>query len=1629
MPGEYDLGKAHGRIVIETDQRGARRAEAAMDNVGKSAQRTAEGFEHAEKAASEWEKQSKRSKAATDRETRAHERNTAAMEAAAKAGEARKKATKEYNDLLADETASEEKLTKALNVKNRAIADHLRLAKEQKKAQKELNRILSGTTLEVDSKAARKELDDYAKEWKRFNAEIIKQQKARNRQIAAEEARHRRELKKAAGILGDGADIAGGVGKGTLGAVGRTAAVGSAGLGIGALGGLAGLAGSAGIGGIASALASVTAAVGQMSGALGVLPAAIGSVATVVGTLQVATMGFEDAMKNLGTEDFEKGLKDLSQNARDAAWTLNALYPALMDIRKGVQDRFMQNFAQNILKGFQVLGPTIENTMNSIATTANRVLQGVFDDLTSGQGLADFQSFMDNTVKSFDILGDAAQPFFEAFRSIMAVGGSFLPQIAESIRNLATDFNSFIQSARADGSLAQFFQDGIDAVKLFMNSLKEIGQGIGNILSIQADTGGGFLDWLNRVAQAFNAWTSSASGQEAIRTFFEATKRAMDALAPVLGPLAESLLAIFVAFADLGTALAPSFVEFFKSFADTIKQLTPNIVALSGPIGQFLGLLATTLGQLVTSLGPQLPKLFEGLVSALEKLAPILVQAVDAFAGLLENMSAEDIGNVMLLVGALGAMFSVVGPLLGAIGSLAGLAGALGITFGGAIVVVGGIVAVLALLGGTIATLVANWETYQNIISNSIIMITQHFARIKSAIVDSIESLIEAVPDMGRKIIQGLIDGMLNMLGPIGRAGKTLMDTLSEFFPSSPAKKGPFSGKGWTPNRGEALVEGFADGIASGTPAAIGSTEGMMSGMSKSMDGGLAETSISSMISDLKEINSFAQRLTGTLFDIGNQVIEAMKLFTTNPLTGESLIPKTYRKTVSDEQLAKNRADKAYRDSIRGDNVAPGTYGASGPIADMLRQAGLNPTGGNTPGSVRPSNQDTIPLKQNADGTWTSTDPEWAKLIKRESGGNPTITQGNIGDINNLTGDLATGLFQITGGTWKSNGGLEFAPSAREATPEQQALIAARIFNSRGGQPWGSGPGNPFGRENEELLRKGIQRAGTAPPGGAIPNAAKPAILNDINGRTSQAAPAAVAGLIAQMFPQIGTIGGARNDSMPYHREGRALDIMIPNYKSDEGKGLGNQIRDWLQSNAGAIGLEDTIWQDFWQPAGGGEGKKLGRSGDTQGHFDHVHATFKDGAEIDLDGNTATLNLPGKAPVVFGPTRAPTGPVSTNQPGTVPVDRRGNRNRTEGGRPANSFYDARYPAVSPGAESHLQDQFAGLGPDAQTTDILSQIETNTGSTDSKMDEQLRAFLDGNPQLNAAIEAAQPGASEKTINDTLMQLDSEIARQNALDTPESRYLADQLGSQRSQIMSDTGFSEQQNPLDVASQIASGAAGLANDIFKVVGSTLDAINATADITSTLVRGIENTEDIGKIIDNIQTYITVAADVAKAVSSGLGLAAGIAGAAGGADPSGGASGASAALGMASSIAGMISSVLTTINAVIDLTQEAARIGGKYFGRFLGILAGGSGGGLLGDVKFLLDMNDRTLKAYSGDNPDDKRSHALIGGSREDTRQHGIRDINMYVGPGTDPYEATNAMMWSIKTDSQGVYAYNDF
>jgi uncharacterized protein YgiM (DUF1202 family) len=95
-------------------------------------------------------------------------------------------------------------------------------------------------------------------------------------------------------------------------------------------------------------------------------------------------------------------------------------------------------------------------------------------------------------------------------------------------------------------------------------------------------------------------------------------------------------------------------------------------------------------------------------------------------------------------------------------------------------------------------------------------------------------------------------------------------------------------------------------------------------------------------------------------------------------------------------------------------------------------------------------------------------------------------------------------------------------------------------------------------------------------------------------------------------FPQITTYYTLRAGVFTDHSTGRALDLMIPNYRSASGKALGYKVAAWAKANARDLGINYVIWnQHIWNVQRNGEGWRYmaDRGDDSSNHKNHVHIT------------------------------------------------------------------------------------------------------------------------------------------------------------------------------------------------------------------------------------------------------------------------------------------------------------------------------------------------------------------------------------------------------------------------------------
>ena len=94
---------------------------------------------------------------------------------------------------------------------------------------------------------------------------------------------------------------------------------------------------------------------------------------------------------------------------------------------------------------------------------------------------------------------------------------------------------------------------------------------------------------------------------------------------------------------------------------------------------------------------------------------------------------------------------------------------------------------------------------------------------------------------------------------------------------------------------------------------------------------------------------------------------------------------------------------------------------------------------------------------------------------------------------------------------------------------------------------------------------------------------------------------------VSMLFLELKTIGGYRQDPLKWHPNGLAIDVMIPNYHSQEGIELGNQIAGFALANAKRYGILHVIWRQGFYPGIGAPSWTADYGNETANHFDHVH--------------------------------------------------------------------------------------------------------------------------------------------------------------------------------------------------------------------------------------------------------------------------------------------------------------------------------------------------------------------------------------------------------------------------------------
>lgn len=1673
---DYNLGRAHGQIAIDYDGSGVDKADASLQKVTKSLDDTDKSLGRTQKTLDETDRQFQSSgNAAQGFSARLREVRNATEEV--------DRSERDYKATLLDSRSTLRDIEIAhdrVTVAKRRHSDATHAARDAQAAWSE-----SASAGERAARALGQVIPNLSNSISRL---ATTQEDAERKSSAL--ARGLSGVAKVVSLLGPEARIAAGGFELASKGVDKFSSSASAGgghirnfikdvagferafgkisgltLAVPSVGGLASIGGAAGLQGIVE----MVEAVRQLSGALLLLPSAIAGVGFAAGTLKIAFHGVGDALKDMMSDDPKKFLEDIKNMGPAAAHSMLqiAQFRDMFKLAGGaIQDSFFKQVANDIAPLIQTWLPAIAAGMSKVSGIFGSAADQFAKLLMQPQMMQAFGAFITNISAGLQAMQPALKPLLDIFTQLTVVGSSFFGQIGGKITQLVTYIAGAVDKAAGSGALQQTIQTAIGAFEHLTNIVFEFGSAFNDIMNM-ADKfgGGGLLGFLDQIGNQLANWTKSDAGQKALTGFFTTLREATDAFLPILGPLLQGFTAITSAFTQLGIASAPAWVEFFKTFAYEMQNdLGPAIVAMGPAVGTFLGAMTTAFRQLIQTIGPQLPQIFQVLANAMEQLVPQLPQLAALFADLVQSVGPQLPKLFQSVTQALIDLAPLMPTIIGFIRDFVSIV-------------------TLLIQGGDKS------EQALATLANGII-------KVGGAVLDGLEGklgkdLPQKAEEWGKSLVGGLIKGMLDVTGltSLGHAAKSLVDGIADWFQHSPAKKGPFSGDGYTMVRGRKMVTDMAAGMAQGQPtieaaarataqAASGGLAGGTAGGGGSSAGGGAGapaaggagTEGGSLLpdkiahADTSVLDKYLSHefpknrgLAGLAADLGKLLSGFQNGFNLvmqhvlQPL-GQvmGMIPALNQPTwkkMSPQAIAAQQQQEWQRQALENAKKQGPTW------QDVF---------GNTP-SVNPSAAAALPGDPALVAALQAKgfSPNLIRLIQgfsqvegKNPAGNPTLgfTDSQLGGKSDLQSHVdaltkqildrssVAGLFPEKGtdleraqwiakvvgqaglsSDWQGNAQpqdyvqrvLKAMPGPNGPTWDQVTgqnppipMAGLAVPTGAATPPITLPPGVKIGRDGSlsypdgTVLPPGLPQrfpAGTTvgPGGAVVPPAGASTTPAGIAENPASAAtrvpnaPNVEAGIRGMNLPTLYPTSGQGAYQVPawanqlaaafgltastyasggsLHQMGYAFDFNGPQQNMDS---FATFISQHLAQQT--LQLIHASGNQRWGIASGQDVSGGGYyAGDYGGHFDHVH--WATDVPVLINGQ-----IPPGSMVAAGMTPGGTAPGTTQ-----------------------------YPDVN---------------------NALGLIADNTGKSASLNDKLLSAYLQGNPDLAAQIDAAKtPGASDQQVQSTLNAIGTTISGLKSQDAIGNKNTIDALQSAQTQIAQQQGFQQGQSPAATFSGAVGSAGNAITSIIQTIQSGLDALTATQDLADRAVYGTRNTEDIMKQIDDVQKYITFAANVAASTGQILSTISGLVGAGGSADPSGGAQGAAAALGMAGQIAQLISGVLQGVNAAIDFGQQIWHIAGTYIGRGLSqLLAGVGGTPLMGDVRMELNKNTGQLIAYSADNPENKNylnvpkglNATYDYGSGQNPNPTVNVQNNVYGGPGQSAGELLNATAWMVST-----------
>lgn len=344
------------------------------------------------------------------------------------------------------------------------------------------------------------------------------------------------------------------------------------------------------VGGALHLVAGLAVSIKDLSGVLGLLPAIAGAAAFGFAALKIATLGLSDAFKAWNDPaKFAEALKKLHPEAAKTVLAIKSLEGAFKEAQKRIQGRLFDGLAKPIQELGQKYIPILEERFGRVVDAVNTAGHSVLNFLNSMAGVKQAKTIMTDYANIWENLTPVIEPLVQVLFDILDVSGKVFKDLTKGAGDAAKRFAEFIDKARESGDLERWIRSGVQAMKDLWGIVSNVGKALGGIWKgLNGGEAKSFLGTLNELTAKFNAFIQSAEGQR------------------VLGLLGDQFNKLWTEAQKLGQAFVTYVLPALEKFLPIMSQLSSGVI---DGIITALKILSPIFIALGTALGPIAPLL------------------------------------------------------------------------------------------------------------------------------------------------------------------------------------------------------------------------------------------------------------------------------------------------------------------------------------------------------------------------------------------------------------------------------------------------------------------------------------------------------------------------------------------------------------------------------------------------------------------------------------------------------------------------------------------------------------------------------------------------------------------------------------------------------------------------------------------------------------------------------------------------------------------------------------------------------------------------------------------------------------------------------------------------------------